>query len=128
MGKPHRVPLSKRCLEILTIMKNYKDNSGLIFSNNGKQLSDKAFSDTTRDLNIACVPHGFRTSFKTWASEKTNFTQQLVEFAMAHVVGDKAEQAYQRSDLFEKRRELMEAWARYITNSKADVIPLQRKA
>ena len=126
--KAHRVPLSKRCLEILSIMKDQKNSSKLVFPNKGKPLSDVAFSKLLRDLKINCVPHGFRTSFRMWSSEKTNYPNQLCEFAMAHVVGDAAERAYQRSDLFEKRRELMESWSRYAINKKADVIPLQRRA
>ena len=111
--KAHRVPLSQRCLDILSIAMRHNDGSGLIFPNKGKRLSDVAFSKLLKSLNIDCVPHGFRTSFRMWSIEKTNYPNQVCEFAMAHVVGDAAERAYQRSDLFEKRRELMNAWSRY---------------
>ncbi len=116
--KAHRVPLSKRCLEILAIMKQQKNNSELIFPHKGKSLSDVTFSKLLKSLNINCVPHGFRTSFRMWSTEKTNYPNQVCEFAMAHVVGDQAERAYQRSDLFEKRRSLMEAWSQYALSYK----------
>jgi integrase len=74
--------------------------------------------------------HGFRSSFRDWAGNETNFPRELAEHALAHVLGDKAEQAYQRSDALEKRRKLMDAWAAYCEPSSADekVTPLRRKA
>lgn len=122
--KPHRVPLSNRCMKILALLKPMQDGSGLLFSNNGKPLSDMTLSKLMKDLNIKAVPHGFRSSFRVWASEKTNYPWQVCEFALAHVVGDDAERAYQRSDLYETRQNMMESWAQYISNQKADVIPL----
>ena len=126
-GKEHRVPLSKRCMEILAIAETMKDGSGLVFTNGGKPLSDMVLSKLMKELNIKAVPHGFRASFRQWTTEKTNYPWQVCEFALAHVVGDEAERAYQRSDLFDKRRHMMEAWAQYVTNQKADVIQLQTK-
>ena len=125
--KAHRVPLSGRCLEILSIAEQFKDGSGLVFSNNGKALSDSALSKLLKENLIQAVPHGFRTSFRTWASEKTNAPHQVCEFALAHVIGDKSEAAYQRSDLLDKRRLLMDSWAQYVTNQKAEVIQIQSK-
>lgn len=66
--------------------------------------------------------HGFRTSFRTWSQERTNVPREVAEFALAHVVGDAAEQAYARSDLFEKRRKMMEAWAAYLTAELGKVV------
>jgi integrase len=73
--------------------------------------------------------HGFRSSFRDWAGNETHFPRELAEAALAHVVGDKAEQAYRRSDALEKRRALMEAWAAYCEPSSADekVTLLRRK-
>ena len=68
-----------------------------------------------RDVTV----HGFRSTFKDWASERTNFPNEVSEAALAHVVGDKVEAAYRRGDLFEKRRRLMEAWAEYCTKAPA---------
>jgi len=71
--------------------------------------------------------HGFRATFKTWASERTSFQNEIVEAAMAHVVGSKVEQAYRRGDMFEKRRRLMDAWAQFCTKPTANgkVVALQ---
>ena len=73
--------------------------------------------------------HGFRATFKTWATERTNFPREVVEAALAHVAGDKIEAAYQRGDVFDKRRKLMEAWAAYcvspVTVSTAKVVPIR---
>jgi integrase len=70
--------------------------------------------------------HGFRATFKTWASERTTFQNEIVEAALAHVIGDKVEQAYRRGDMYEKRRRLMHAWARFCEqpNSAAKIIPI----
>ncbi len=124
MKRAHRVPLSPRCLEILELAKTFEDGSGLVFTHNGKQLSDSVLSKLMRENLIQCVPHGFRTSFRTWASEKTNAPHQVCEFVLGHVIGNKSEEAYQRSDLLEKRRNLMDSWAQYVSNRKADVIPM----
>ena len=84
-------------------------------------MSDMTLSKLTRELGIDAVPHGFRTSFRMWAAERTNIPPEVAEFALAHVVGDEAERAYQRSDLFDRRRDLMDAWARYLSTESASV-------
>lgn len=128
--KEHKVPLSPRALEILqeaqTLrpqLTNY-DNDYIFPSPRGKALSDATFSKLLKDLEINCVPHGFRSSFRMWAGEKTNIPREVCEFALAHVVGNEAERAYQRSDLFEKRRNLMEKWERYIDSDTSNIIHL----
>jgi integrase len=63
------------------------------------------------------VPHGFRSTFRDWASERTSFAREVAEMALAHVIGDKTEAAYRRGDLFEKRRRLMTDWARFCASS-----------
>ena len=74
---------------------------------------------------IAATAHGFRSSFRDWAGNVTNFPREVAEAALAHVIGDKAEQAYRRSDALEKRRKLMEAWANYCASAnQSKVIPL----
>jgi integrase len=72
--------------------------------------------------------HGFRSTFRDWAAERTNFPRELAEMALAHTVSDKVEAAYRRGDLFEKRRQLMEAWGRYCTAHPVagDVVPLRK--
>jgi integrase len=73
--------------------------------------------------------HGFRSTFRTWGAERTNFPREVIESALAHTIGNKVEAAYQRGDMFEKRRRLMEAWAQFCTSGTAagQVIPMQGK-
>ena len=119
--KDHRVPLSSRCLAILAKVKAFKRDTGdLVFpgTKDTKPLSDMTLSKLMKDLGIAAVPHGFRSSFRDWAGETTAHPREVIEFALAHVIQDKAEAAYARSDLFEKRRKLMDDWTLYIAKSK----------
>jgi integrase len=113
--KPHRVPLSDRAMEIVQEMKVTALND-LVFPG---QRDDRPLSDMTllKALKLAgggeYTVHGFRSSFRTWVAEETNFQRELAEMALAHAVGDETERAYQRGDALEKRRELMDAWAKY---------------
>ena len=114
-GRSHRVPLSPAALAVLDEARQYADGSGLVFpSARGKVMSDMTMSKLIKELGIEAVPHGFRSSFRMWAAERTSTPREVAEFALGHVVGDEAERAYQRSDLFDKRTELMSAWARYL--------------
>ena len=114
-ARPHRIPLSEQALEILAEAVKYTDNSGLVFpSVRGKVLSDSTISKLVRENGIACVPHGMRSSFRDWAAECTDAPREVCELALAHVNSDRVEAAYRRSDLFERRRELMDAWGKYI--------------
>ncbi|MEG3163809.1 integrase arm-type DNA-binding domain-containing protein [Sphingomonas sp. PB2P19] len=115
--KPHRVPLSPRCLQILKEAKLLLRDDGLVFpgTKQGKPLSDMTLSKLVKELGIAAVPHGFRSSFRDWAGEATHHPREVIEFALAHVIQDKAEAAYARSDLFDKRRELMNNWANFVS-------------
>jgi integrase len=73
--------------------------------------------------------HGFRSSFRDWGGNETGYPRELIETALAHVIGDRTEQAYRRSDALEKRRKLMEAWAQYCSaRAGASVLPLRRQA
>ena len=74
-----------------------------------------ALSGLLKELDIAAVPHGFRSSFRDWASEETDHPREVVEAALSHVVRNKVEAAYARSDLFERRRRLMDDWAAYLS-------------
>ena len=125
-GRPHRIPLSPRALDVLREAEAYRDRTGLVFpSVRGLVMSDMTISKLTKELGIAAVPHGFRSSFRMYAAERTSTPREVAEFALGHVVGDEAERAYQRSDLFEKRRELMNSWARYLAAEMANVVPLR---
>jgi integrase len=81
---------------------------------------------TMRRLGSDYTVHGFRSAFRDWASERTNFAREICEAALAHIVKDKTEAAYRRGDLFEKRRELMATWAAFVTAADAEVIPIRR--
>ncbi len=117
-GREHRVPLSRRALDVLEEARSLDDGPGLIFpGRSGRPLSDMTFTALLRRLNIPCVPHGFRSSFRDWAAEKTDAPHAVMEAALAHVVGNSTEAAYFRSDLFERRRTLMDQWAEYLAES-----------
>ena len=120
--RAHRVPLSARAVEVLEAARGIADGSGLVFpSVTGRVLSDSTLSKLVRELGIGCVPHGMRSSFRQWAAERTNIPREVAEGALAHSNPDRVEAAYQRSDLFERRRDLMEAWARYVEAKPATV-------
>ena len=116
MKREHRVPLSDPALEILAEAVKHADKSGLVFpSVRGKVISDQIVSGLTRDNGIEGTPHGMRSSFRNWCAECTDAPREVCELALAHVNSDRVEKAYMRSDLYEKRRELMEKWGAYIT-------------
>ena len=118
-GRRHRVPLSRPAVEVLNKADRLlNEGSGWIFpSDSGSTLSNMTVSKLVKELGIPAVPHGFRASFRDWAAERTNAARAVMEAALAHKLGDAAEQAYARSELVEKRRELMEAWGKYVTAS-----------
>ena len=117
--REHRVPLSARGLAILQDMQTARQSDGgnaYVFPGPraGKPLSNMAFLMLLRRMELDDLTvHGFRATFKTWASERTSFQNEIVEAALAHVIGDKVEQAYRRGDMFEKRRRLMQQWATF---------------
>lgn len=115
-GVSHRVPLSPAALKVLERM-GRTAGTDLIFPSPRKlaPLSDMALSKLMRDMQATGVPHGFRSTFRDWTVERTNFPREVTERAMAHAVGDKTEAAYLRSDVFDKRRRLMDMWATYCT-------------
>ena len=113
--RDHRVPLSRQAVEVLERAREYQDTSGLIFSSQrGKIVSDNTLSKLFRELDIAGTPHGMRSSFRDWAVEKTEYPSEIAEHALAHIEGTATERAYRRTDYFDKRRELMQAWADYL--------------
>jgi integrase len=128
-GREHRVPLSPRADAILRQLQKVKTGD-FVFPGqaHNKPLSNMAMQMMLRRMKIHdATVHGFRSSFRDWAGNVSNFSRELIETALAHVIGDKAEQAYRRSDALEKRRKLMDAWAAYCTTSKtAKVISFQR--
>ena len=113
--REHRVPLSARAVEVLAEAKAHARRSEWVFpSATGLMLTSMDFSGLLKTLRIGAVPHGFRSSFRDWAAERTDAPHSVMEAALAHAVRDKVEAAYARSDLFERRRVLMEQWAEYL--------------
>jgi integrase len=113
-GREHSVPLSKSALTILRKATDAKV-SNFVFpgQQSGRPLSVMAMDMILRRMKEPVTVHGFRSSFRDWAGNETHFPRELAEHALAHVIGDKAEQAYRRGDALEKRRKLMDAWAAY---------------
>jgi integrase len=130
-GKEHRVPLSSRALAILRDEREVR-TSDYVFPGGkaGKPLSNMAMTEVLRRMECGDITvHGFRSTFRDWAAERTNFPSEVVEMALAHAVGDKVEAAYRRGDLFEKRRRLMTEWASFCSTPAASgrdkVVPMR---
>lgn len=138
MKRPHRVPLSPRAIEILAEASKMRPchaataataatsatPSSFVFPGQraGRPLSDMTLSKLVKGLGFHVDVHGFRTSFRTWAQERTTAAHEVAEAALAHTVGNSVSQAYARSDLFEKRRDLMDRWAAYLGQTEGQVI------
>lgn len=110
-GKTHRVPLSPAALALLESLPRFEGTDVAFPSTRGKPLSDMTLSAALRRMGLDAVPHGFRSTFKDWASERTTYPPEMSEMALAHTISDKVEAAYRRGDLFEKRRQMMTDWA-----------------
>ena len=129
-GAEHRVPLSDAAAAVLELVRPLRDESDLVFPSPvrpGRPLSDMALTKTLRDTGLAdrATVHGFRSSFRDWASERTSVPHAVCEMALAHRVGSDVERSYARSDLFEKRRRLMDQWGRFVTEiGRAKVVKL----
>lgn len=128
-GAEHRVPLSDPALALLHKLAAIRVND-LVFpgQSSGRALSQMAMLMVARRMKVAATPHGFRSSFRTWVAETTAFPFEVAEIALAHTQGDKVVAAYQRGDLFEKRRQLMAQWAAYCTTPRATgqvVVPIR---
>ena len=120
-GREHRVPLSGRALAILQEAQGLADGSGMVFpSARGGPLSGEAIAKLIRALGIAAVPHGFRSSFRDWAAECSDAPREVCELALAHVNTNAIEAAYRRTDLFERRRALMQQWAAFLAGSEGE--------
>lgn len=114
-GRPHRVPLSEAAVSVLDEARSRTAGRGLVFpSIRGKVQSSDALAKLLKEHNIDCVPHGFRTSFRNWCAE-TGTAGEVAERALGHTIRNRAEAAYSRTDLLQRRRQLMGHWAEYIT-------------
>jgi integrase len=127
-GREHRIPLSDSAVAILKALP--RGHGAYVFhapSRHGKPLHDKAMLDVVYEMRPGTSVHGFRSTFRDWAAERTAFPHEVCEMALAHVVGNKTEAAYRRGDLFEKRRQLMAAWDRFLNSpvpAEGDVVHL----
>lgn len=127
-AREHRVPLSARAIAILTEVAEL-GTTGFVFPGPkpGTPLSSMAMAMLLRRMKADITVHGFRSTFRDWASETTGFPHEVCEMALAHTIGNKAEAAYRRGDLFEKRRKLMDAWTSYCTTLKSEkVVPIRK--
>ena len=117
-GRPHRVPLPDEIIRLLECLPRL-EGTELIFPGRlaGKPLSDMAMTKVMRSLGVDAVPHGFRATFSSWCASSTAYPSEVREMALAHAIGDGTVAAYQRSDLFEKRRNLMADWAKFINTA-----------
>jgi integrase len=135
-GREHRVPLAPPTLELLAQLREHQvDEADYLFPGlrPGKPISNMAMLVMLRRMGRGDITtHGFRSSFRNWAAERTNYSREVAEAALAHVVSDKTEAAYFRTDLFDKRRRLMAEWGKFCASppapSTGDVIPLGRSA
>jgi integrase len=129
-GREHRVPLTPRCIEILQRAKELSAGSEYVFPGRSgkKPLSNTVFLKALQRMGLDITAHGFRSAFRDWAAEQTNFPREVCEMALAHSIKDKVEAAYRRGDLFEKRRELMAKWAQFVTLLPAELDPFHVEA
>jgi integrase len=129
-GKEHRVPLSEPTLRLLERLAE-EGRGDYVFPGRtpGKSISDRTMLALLERMGRADITvHGFRATFKTWATEQTNFPSELAEHALAHTVGSAVERAYLRSDQFDKRRQLAEAWASYCDSTSTGTVRHLRSA
>src|SRR6267378_4729991 len=128
--KEHRVPLSSRALEIVRELLDLKGEYLFPGTKQSKPLSNMAMLKLLERMGVDATTHGFRSSFRDWASERTGFPHEVCEMALAHTISNAAEAAYRRGDLFEKRRKLMNTWADFINAPRTEgaVIPMRNAA
>lgn len=124
-GRPHRIPLSDRALTLLDELPRMVNDDGeevdLVFPGlrGDKPLSDMSLTACMRRMKLTAVPHGFRSTFTDWVAERTAYPSEVREMALAHAIGNDTEAAYRRGDLFDKRRNLMNEWAGFLTTAPA---------
>lgn len=133
-GKEHRVPLSDALLKLLAALPREEGNPHVFISTSSRNapLSNMSMSMLLRRMKCTdIVVHGFRSTFRDWAAERTAYANHVVEMALAHSISNSVERAYRRGDLFTKRRRLMDDWSEYSASDQAkgaDVVPLRKKA
>jgi integrase len=116
-GAEHVVPLSDRAIAVL---KANRGEGDLVFPGRRGEMSDQSLRDTAESIRAGVTVHGFRSSFRDWAGDRTTFPREIAEAALAHKVGNSTEQSYRRGSALERRRKLMDAWARYCAEPLAE--------
>ena len=122
-NRSHRIPLSLAAVSLLQSLKRFKDHEGndvdLVFPGRDieKPLSDMSLTQVMRRMELTAVPHGFRSTFTDWCAERTAYPSEVREMALAHAIGNETEAAYRRGDLFDKRRNLMQGWAKFLNTA-----------
>lgn len=126
--KEHRVPLSTASVDLLCSLPRVAGVNLVFTASKGKPLSDMTLTSVLRRMKLDVTVHGFRSTFRQWAGEQTNFPREVCEHALAHQLPDKVEAAYQRGDLFVKREKLMAAWADFCSkpSTAGEVVPIRR--
>jgi integrase len=128
-GKEHKVPLTDRAIQILEGLPRFEGSEYVFTAPRGGPLSDMALSMLCRRMEVEAVPHGFRSTFRDWCSENTNYPREVAEMSLAHTIESKVEAAYRRGDLFQKRMKLMESWAEFcskVQDGSAKVTPIRK--
>ncbi len=125
-GKEHRVPISDAALALLNALPKMAGTDVVFPGSKGQPLSDMTLTAVLRRMEVPATTHGFRSTFRDWAGERTAHPREVIEHALAHQLKDKAEAAYQRGSLFDKRRRLMADWAAFLSSSghQADVVSI----
>jgi integrase len=126
-GREHRVPLSQAAIDLLEGLPRMAGTDLIFPAPRGGALSDMTLSAVLRRMKVPAVPHGFRSTFRDWVSERTSYPGEMAEMALAHTISNKVEAAYRRGDLFDKRRRLMDDWAAFLARNEepASVIPIR---
>jgi integrase len=126
-GREHRVPLSPDAVALLKALPRIAGTPYVFPGPRGGPLSDMTLTAVLRRMELPVTAHGFRSTFRDWAAERTNYPRDVAEMALAHTIGDKVEAAYRRGDLFTKRTRMMSDWARFIRQrpGSAEVISIQ---
>jgi len=110
-AREHRAPLSRAAIAVLTSMPSGRPDAYVFKAAHGGRISDMTISAVLRRLEVDAAPHGFRSTFRDWAAERTTYPNEVAKMALAHAVGNKVEAAYRRGDLLEKRLAMMDDWA-----------------
>lgn len=119
-GREHRVPLSAAALALLAALPRLAGSNLVFPGGRGQPLSDMSLTALMRRMQAGAVPHGFRSTFRDWAGDRTTFARDLAEEALAHTLGSAVEAAYRRGDALERRRPMMQAWSEFLAGGAAE--------